>query len=173
MAKKKKTEDSVIETEFKDVLAEVKAAKTVTQNKFWTKGLKDRTAELNRAQKKVENRVQTVNLGDLKNVKDVKKDMTELEKAIIGLSDYTKDVTDICQKLNDYHAQYPLLSDYFTHRAEFCADKGVITIRDLVAEKKKKDKEEQAKKDKAEKPVETKNEVVEEQSGSTEKATEQ
>jgi len=155
MAKKKKQEDAEIEVEFNEVLAEVKAAKTVTQNKFWTKGFNDRTAELNRAQKKVENRVQTVNLGDLKNVKDVKKDMTELEKAIIGLSDYTKDVTEICQKLNDYHAQYPLLSDYFTHRAEFCIDKGAITLKDLVAEKKKKEKEEQAKKDKAEKPDES------------------
>lgn len=124
-----KKENAEIQVEFQDVLTEVKAAKTVTQNKFWIKGLKERKAELNRAQKLVENQVQTINMGDIRNVKSVKKNMTELEKAIIGLSDYTKDVTEICTKLNDYHAQYPLLKDYFTHEAEFDVEKGAITLK--------------------------------------------
>jgi hypothetical protein len=170
MAKKQKKEDAAIQVEFNDVLDQVKAAKTVTQNKFWVKGLKERKAELNRSQKKVENRVQTVNMGDLKNVKDVKKDMTELEKAIIDLSDYTKDVTAICQKLNDFKTQYILLIDYFTHTAEFCIEKGVVTLKDLVAEKKKKEKEEQAKKDKAEKPAESPKEETQDGSTTTETA---
>jgi len=130
MAKKKKEQDEIQE-EFNDVLAEVKAAKTVTQNKFWIKGLKERNAERNRAVKKVENQVSTANMGVISNVKLAKKNMTELEKVIDDLSAYIKDVTEIVQKLNDFNATYPMFKDYFTHTAEFNVEKGAIVLKEV------------------------------------------
>jgi len=130
MAKKKKEQDE-IEKEFFDVLADVKTAKTVTLNKFWIKGLKDRKAEQNRAVKKVENQVSTANMGVISNVKLAKKNMGELEKVINDLSAYTKDVTEIVQKLNDFRAQYPMFKDYFTHTAEFNIEKGAIVLKEV------------------------------------------
>jgi len=131
MVKKQKKEEAEIEKEFSDVLSEVKTAKAVTQNKFWTKNLKERKAEVNRAQKKVEDQVQTLNMGDLNNVKKVKKNMTELEKAIETLCEYTKDVTSVVQSLNDFRAQYPMFKQYFTHTAEFNVEKGAITLTEV------------------------------------------